>query len=413
MRESTSKRAIEMPANTIILTRAEAPCLKSGGGLYSMTSNNQAQCANVRTPVKCRGQTKKGRINLSGPYVRLLVGEDRAELVHALQRHAGTTHHAGERVFGDQHRQAGFFHQQTVQVAQQRATTGQHHAFFGDVGAQFRRRLFQRIFHGRDDVVQRVGQRFEDLVAGNGERTRYAFGQIAALDFHFLYFRTREGRTDGFLDRFRRLLADQHAVVATDVIDDGFVELVAANAHRTLVHHAAQRNDADFGGAAADVDHDRAGRSRHRQTGADCCSHGFFDQVDLRSTGAQRRFTDRTARHLSRAARNADDDARGRTEQLGVVHHADELLQHLLGDGKVGNHAVFHRANRLDIARNLAQHLFCFLADCLNGLFAIRAALLADRHDRRLVKDNTLTTYINQSVCRSKVNSEVVREVTT
>src|SRR5471030_2144494 len=94
MRESTSSRAIEMPANTIILTRAEAPCLKSGGGLYSMTSNNQAQCANVRTPVKCRGQTKKGRINLSGPSVRLLVGEDRAELVHALQRHAGTAHHA-------------------------------------------------------------------------------------------------------------------------------------------------------------------------------------------------------------------------------------------------------------------------------------------------------------------------------
>jgi hypothetical protein len=38
--ESTTSSMIEIKAKTVTLTRAEAPCLKSGGGLYSMTSNN-------------------------------------------------------------------------------------------------------------------------------------------------------------------------------------------------------------------------------------------------------------------------------------------------------------------------------------------------------------------------------------
>jgi hypothetical protein len=62
---------------------------------------------------------------------------------------------------------------------------------------------------------------------------------------------------------------------------------------------------------------------------------------------------------------------RGRAEQLGVVHHADELLEHLLGDGEVGDHAVLHRADRLDVAGHLAQHLLGFLADGLDGLLAV------------------------------------------
>ena len=99
----------------------------------------------------------------------LLVGEQRTELVHALQRHAGTAHHTGERVFGHQHRQTGLFHQQTVQIAQQRATTGEHHALLSNVGTQLGRGLFQRVLDGRDNAVQRIGQRLQHLVAGDRE----------------------------------------------------------------------------------------------------------------------------------------------------------------------------------------------------------------------------------------------------
>jgi hypothetical protein len=53
----------------------------------------------------------------------LLAGENAAQLVHSLQRHAAPTGHAGQRVFGHQHRQTGFFGQQAVQVAQQGTAT--------------------------------------------------------------------------------------------------------------------------------------------------------------------------------------------------------------------------------------------------------------------------------------------------
>jgi hypothetical protein len=70
------------------------------------------------------------------------------------------------------------------------------------------------------------------------------------------------------------------------------------------------------------------------------------------------------------------------------VHHPDELLEHLLGDGEIGDHAVLHRADRLDIAGDLAEHLLGFLADRLYRLLAVRPALLADRNDRRLIQNN-------------------------
>ena len=51
-----------------------------------------------------------------------------------------------------------------VEVAQQRAASGEHHAALGDVGAELGRGLLERVLDAGDDLVQRVGQRFEDLV---------------------------------------------------------------------------------------------------------------------------------------------------------------------------------------------------------------------------------------------------------
>ena len=52
-----------------------------------------------------------------------VVGENRAELVHFLKRHARTTHHACERIVSYDNRQPGFFHQQPVKIAQQCTAT--------------------------------------------------------------------------------------------------------------------------------------------------------------------------------------------------------------------------------------------------------------------------------------------------
>ncbi len=46
-----------------------------------------------------------------------------AQLVHQLEDATATACHAGEGILGDDDRQAGFFHQQLVDVTQQRATT--------------------------------------------------------------------------------------------------------------------------------------------------------------------------------------------------------------------------------------------------------------------------------------------------
>jgi hypothetical protein len=70
------------------------------------------------------------------------------------------------------------------------------------------------------------------------------------------------------------------------------------------------------------------------------------------------------------------------------MHLLDELLEHLLGDGEVGDHAVLHRADDGDGARRLAEHLLGFLADGLDGLFGVGAAFEADGDDRRLVEDD-------------------------
>ena len=49
------------------------------------------------------------------------------------------------------------------------------------------------------------------------------------------------------------------------------------------------------------------------------------------------------------------------------MHLADELLEHLLGHGEVGDHAVLHRANDGNGPRRLAEHILGPLANGLNN----------------------------------------------
>ena len=89
------------------------------------------------------------------------------------------------------------------------------------------------------------------------------------------------------------------------------------------------------------------------------------------------------------------------------MHHLDELLEHLLGDGEVGDHAVFHGPYGFDVAGHFAQHGFGFVADGLDAFLALRAAFVADGDDRRLVQHNAAVTYKNQGVGSAKVNRQI------
>ena len=46
-------------------------------------------------------------------------------------------------------------------------------------------------------------------------------------------------------------------------------------------------------------------------------------------------------------------------QHIARVHHADELLEHLLGDGEVGDHAILHGADGFDSCgeRGPSDHL--------------------------------------------------------
>src|SRR3990167_6400781 len=332
---ATRKRAsatIKNSAKALYRTsweKAVGPCRKKEGALRSRVPSGMVLLCQAwlvgristlaASRVEMRGfipMLSCGTRMCPGPRASL-TGENAAGSVHALQSNPAAAHHAGQRVFSHQYGQAGFLGQQAVEIAQQSAAAGQHHAALGDVGAEFRRRLLQRILDGRDDLVERLGQSLQHFVAGNGETARHALAEVAPTHFHLAHFGAREGAADLLLDGFRRGLADQHAVVATDVTDDGFVKLVAADTHAALVDHAAERNHAHLGGAATNIDHHGTAGLADRQARANTGGHGRFDQVYRRGTCCLGGVLDGAALDLGGAAGHADDDARAGCEQIG------------------------------------------------------------------------------------------------
>ena len=86
------------------------------------------------------------------------------------------------------------------------------------------------------------------------------------------------------------------------------------------------------------------------------------------------------------------------------MHLLDELLEHLLGDGKVGDDAVLHRANNGNGARCLAKHVLGFPADGLDGFFGIGAAFEANGNDRGFIENNGTSANVNQRIRCAKVD---------
>jgi hypothetical protein len=200
--------------------------------------------------------------------------------------------------------------------------------------------------------------------------------------------------------------ADQQVVVAAHIADDRFVHLVAADAHRSGVGKAAQRQHRNFGRAAADVDDHRADRFGHRHVGADRGGHRFKDQIDLAGARVAGRVADCAAFDRGRARRHADHDFGVAEHRALAVHLADEVLDHLLGDFDVGDHAVAQRADRLDVVRGLAHHHLGVVA---NGLDALDAVDRFDGDHRRFVEDDAAILHIDQRVGCTEVDRHVLR----
>ena len=64
---------------------------------------------------------------------------------------------------------------------------------------------------------------------------------------------------------------------------------------------------------------------------------------------------------------------------------ADEVLEHLLGDGEVGNHAVFHGSDGFDVEGNPAQHRLGFVPNSDQFFIVGNATGVLDGDHRRFV----------------------------
>jgi hypothetical protein len=137
---------------------------------------------------------------------------------------------------------------------------------------------------------------------------------------------------------------------------------------------------------------------------------GFLDHPDLARAGIFHRLADRAALDLGRAVGHADDDARHRSHHPSLLHLADEVLQHLLGDGVVGDDAVAQRTYGSDVGRRTAEHLLGLDTDGLDLLGPARVH--ADRDDRGFVEDDTFVAHVDECVGGAQIDGQIVDKQT-
>ena len=86
------------------------------------------------------------------------------------------------------------------------------------------------------------------------------------------------------------------------------------------------------------------------------------------------------------------------------MHLANEVLQHFLGIGKVGDNAVLHRTLGGDIFRGSPEHFLGVGADRLDRLRSAGTAVLPNGYNRRFIQNYTLTTGIDERIGGTQID---------
>ena len=89
------------------------------------------------------------------------------------------------------------------------------------------------------------------------------------------------------------------------------------------------------------------------------------------------------------------------------MHLANEVLEHLFGNGEVGDDAIFQWADSLDVAGRAAEHALGLDADC-GDLLGTAVLAAPDGHHRRLVQHDAAAADENQGIGGSEVYREIV-----
>ena len=183
--------------------------------------------------------------------------------------------------------------------------------------------------------------------------------------------------------------------------DDGLVEVVAGGADGQAGDDAAQRDDRDLGGPAADVDDHVAGGLVHGEPGADRGGHRLLDDVDPAGTGLVARLLHGALLDGGDAAGHADHHA-GLGEVAAPVDLLDEEAQHLLGRLEVGDHAVLERPDGGDVVGRAADHPLGLVA---HGEDLARGGV--QRDDAGLVEQDSLAADVDEGVGGAEVHGHV------
>jgi hypothetical protein len=89
------------------------------------------------------------------------------------------------------------------------------------------------------------------------------------------------------------------------------------------------------------------------------------------------------------------------------VHLPDEVAEHRLRDLEVRDHPVLHRPNGLDVTRCATQHAFRLIAYSQYAAVITWTGVMADRHDRGFVQDDSFVAHVHQCVSRAKIYGQV------
>src|SRR4030095_7435363 len=91
------------------------------------------------------------------------------------------------------------------------------------------------------------------------------------------------------------------------------------------------------------------------------------------------------------------------SDEFSMMHFLDKVTEHRLGNLKISDHSVLHRADSHDVSRGAAQHPL--------GLFAYGQDVGGSRLDgdhRRFAQDYPLVPDINERVGGAKIDANVV-----
>src|SRR5919106_689114 len=322
---------------------------------------------------------------------------DDLELLQAAARSNGD---ASERGFGELHGHLGLLAEPLLEPGEEGAAACEDDPSVHDVRRQLGGRLVQGGLDRVEDLADRFVERPADLLRRDHDRLGEAGEHVAAPNLGLDLLLELPRRADLELELLSGLLPDEELVLLLDVAHDRLVHLVTADADGLRDDDAAEGDDGDLGGAAADVHDHVPGRLGDRQAGADGRRHRLFDQVSLARSGREGRLFNGALLHSRDAARHADDDAW--VGEAVVVHLLDEVAEHRLGHVEVGDDAVLQRPDGRDGAGRAAEHALGLDPD---GVDFARA--LVDSDHGRLGEHDSAPADVDERVRRAEVDSHL------